>query len=443
MTTDDEISSLLFDTTTINDETMNETNNVAVNHGVTHKENNVSPELPRHQRQEKGKQWICVILVLALVSFLFSSHNACKLEGLDMGLHEYKGWNFAASSSTGNTIHPVDRSWCPEAQCFGSPFCHPCQRRFLIVITNGRSASTTLTWMLNLLPGLRMGGENNNAIQKIMTMTQGITASPFQLQPPPASKFSAWDHNPIPDGSLACVAQKTIEAIVPPVFVNSTYVDPNEAGDIVGFKTIRLLRDNDIKDVPEIAKFLIESFPCARFLVNYRSDFVHQAQSQVTSLATYKNEKKDLDIAVERISKEVDRLKKLAKLLGSRAMTLDSVKWTEDVGELNKAVMWLGFDKTCAFPKLMELNTGRSTTNKGELKSGDTGTKEENSDSLSSLKGKSKGPRGLTSGHRKAATHWFNKPVPKKKNKAAKTPRAYKHSETNVQLDPRCRYVGG
>jgi len=39
----------------------------------------------------------------------------------------------------------IDYQWCPEAICFDSVLCEPCRRRFLIVLTTGRAASTTLT----------------------------------------------------------------------------------------------------------------------------------------------------------------------------------------------------------------------------------------------------------------------------------------------------------
>jgi hypothetical protein len=47
---------------------------------------------------------------------------------------------------------------------------------------------------------------------------------------------------------------------------------------------------------------------------------------------------------------------KFAKLMGDRATVIDSSNWTQDVGELNKAVRWLGFSK-CEFDKVLELNT--------------------------------------------------------------------------------------
>jgi hypothetical protein len=182
-----------------------------------------------------------------------------------------------------------------------------------------------------------------------------------------------------------------------------------------------------------IGKFLIDSFPCTKFLINYRSDFVRQAESQLASLVSYKKGQKDFDAAVESIEKEVQRLKKLAELLGNRAKLIDSAKWTEDIRELNKVVKWLGFDDTCAFPKLMELNTGRNATNTRKL--GELPRNER----MNRRDGKRKGPRGSVDHHQPKPPIWF---VNKLKSKPPVLPKAYQHSETNVELDPRCRYVG-
>lgn len=402
----------------------------------------VSPETSSYQSQPKAtlqiKPWVGILVALSVLSLIYSSQTECKLVGSTVGFQESKEKPSETLSPTRKALHPIDRSWCPNAQCMNSPVCEPCQRRFLIVITNGRSASTTLTWMLNLLPGVRMGGENNNAIQRIMNMIKGVTDPPFRLKPLASTKFSAWDHNPIPDGSLACVAQKMIETIVPPAIINGTKLHPNEGEEIVGFKTIRLMRDNKLSDVPTIAAFLVNYFPCARFIINYRSDFVGQAQSQVTAFVSYKEGKTEADAVVEKIAKEVERLKKLAELLGKRAKIIDSAKWTEDVGELNKVVKWLGFDDTCAFPKLMELNTGGNSTNTRNLGTvPNQGRGRMNGPSPS--RANKLGPRGASGNYPKKSTVWF---ANKKKAKSTGLPKAYQHSETNVELDPRCRYVG-
>lgn len=378
----------------------------------------------------RNRPSILIILVMILSSMLYLAHNQFALY---QALHDdslsssnpQQHW----SALLETRLRPVDRSWCPDAKCTSSPMCRPCQRRFLIVITNGRSASTTLTWMLDLLPGLRMGGENNNALQNIMTMVETTTGPPYEMKPDSDTKYSAWYHNPVPDGALSCVSQKMIETIVPPAWINETHMDPDEGEEIIGFKTIRLLRDNNVKDVPKIAEFLKEHFPCARYLINFRSDFKKQADSQVSSLKSYQDQPANITDAVTRISQEVDRLKKMAAVLGKRrARIVDSAKWTNDVSELNEVVKWLGFDETCDFPRLMELNTGRSSS-KSNTTTAETKAGNHRRLSASVTKGKSWGS-------------WLSSMLRMTNKQGAKTSSAYTHGVTSVELDPHCRYVG-
>jgi hypothetical protein len=55
---------------------------------------------------------------------------------------------------------------------------------------------------------------------------------------------------------------------------------------------------------------------------------------------------------------------KFAELMGDRAKVIDSSNWTQNVGHLNEAVRWLGFNDKCEFSGVLELNTknGYGTT---------------------------------------------------------------------------------
>ena len=255
-------------------------------------------------------------------------------------------------------LPPIDRAWCPKAVCSNSPMCQPCQRRFLMVITNGRSASTTLTWMLDSLPGVRMGGENHDVLQNIKDMMNATFYGPMRTSFSITSKNTPWYHNPIPAGALACVSQKMIETIVPPLLLNDTRFPSTEEHEISGFKTIRLFQRTPLARLSEMIEFLQEHFPCTRYIVNYRSDRQAQAASQTNTFTKNITDKDPLDKVVNRLDHEVQWLFQFAKLMGEdRARIIDSSIWTEDVSELNKAVRWLGFDESCAFEKNLELNT--------------------------------------------------------------------------------------
>ena len=252
----------------------------------------------------------------------------------------------------------IDRAWCPRAVCSNSPMCQPCQRRFLMVITNGRSASTTLTWMLDSLPGVRMGGENNDVLQNIKDLMNATFHGPMKIKSFTQNKNTPWYHNPIPPGALSCVSQKMVETIVPPLLLNDTHFPPNEAQTIIGFKTIRLFQRTPKARLPEMVAFLQEHFPCTRYIVNHRSDLQEQAESQTKTFKKDKADVNNLDKVVNRLDHEVEWLFEFAKQMGEdRARIIDSSIWTEDVSELNKAVRWLGFHESCAFQKILELNT--------------------------------------------------------------------------------------
>ena len=252
----------------------------------------------------------------------------------------------------------IDRSWCPKATCHSNVICATCQRRFLIILTLGRSASTTLTWTLNYLPGVRMSGEEQGLLTVLMDFEQVKLTSPFEMVVQAKNRYGAFDHNPIPSGSLACASQKMVEAINPPCFEKCTepskLVSPkDEANEIVGFKTIKFV--NQRVAPKAAADFLLRHFPCARFIVNYSSDAKHQAQSQIRAFKV----KTSVDAKADVIEHQASYLMNVAKEIGDQAIVIDSAQWTKNITVLNNAVEWLGFTD-CAFPKPLELNTGAS-----------------------------------------------------------------------------------
>jgi hypothetical protein len=207
-----------------------------------------------------------------------------------------------------------------------------------------------------------MSGECNNCIQHVRTMISSITGSQFKSDP-----VGAWHRNPIPKGSLACVSQKMIESITPPLIVNGTLLieEEEEANEIVGFKTLRLFENQTEADIPKIAKFLQSHFPCTRYLINYRSDIERQAASIKSNFQGEANN--TIHHLTTDISRRVDLAMRLAEQLGNQSMVLDSTKWTKDISYLNEAVTWLGFDPTCAFPRLLEMNTARFVGRDGKM----------------------------------------------------------------------------
>jgi hypothetical protein len=241
--------------------------------------------------------------------------------------------------------HPA---WCPLAVCQNSHICRPCHRRFLILLTSGRSASTTLTWMLDSLPGIRMSGENYDLIKRMRTLIEETRSKHFK---PAAGTNGPFGHNPTFPGSFACVAQTMVEVINPPPANFSKAEEPHM---ILGFKTIRFQDDIEKWKLPSVVNFVKEVFPCARIVVNLRSNIKEQAASQMK--AFHKENKKTTERTYG-IELGNEKLRYIAELFGDQAILLDSSEWTKNISSLNQVVEWLGFDKSCLFQELLEMNT--------------------------------------------------------------------------------------
>ena len=263
------------------------------------------------------------------------------------------------SASTGTTyvFKPPERNvqWCPTTRCKTTELCQPCQRRFLILLTTARSASTTLTWMFDTLPGVRMSGENANTLAFLKRLMDNVLKNPNFKQS--AGAKASWGHHFVPPQSLSCVSQAMIEGINPPELINRLHIRniTAAANDIVGFKTIRFFHEAETpEDEKAIILFLKENFPCSRVVVNINSNITQYVQSVKKAWKSFSNK---TDYA-EVIQKQNAQLRKVVQLLGpQRSFLLDKSEWTQNITKLNEAVSWLGFDPACHFTDLLEFNT--------------------------------------------------------------------------------------
>ena len=278
--------------------------------------------------------------------------------------------------TTGSPCSTMDKS----RSSFGTDLCYPCQRRWLILICSGRSASTTLTEMMDLLPNVRMGGENENFIVHIDQLLETLRGkgTVFTKSVP----RGAWRHQRIPHESWSCAAQTLLETIIPPKLApDGVHRMESDERTILGFKTIRLFKE-DIMDIEaeeeesivvrtgpssrhlaeadswtppasyieEKANLLKSFFPCARFVGNIRSNETAQLKSRKV-LRGYGND----EIYLPRERAAIQAL--IEELGPERGMLMDSSRWADDIEELNKLVDWLGFSKECHFQELLEFNT--------------------------------------------------------------------------------------
>ena len=266
----------------------------------------------------------------------------------------------------------IHHNWCPKATCNNSPACQPCRQRFLIVIATGRSGSTTLTNMLDLLPNVRMAGENNAQLRYGLEAMQNLEEThEFGLKHTDGV-VGAWKHHPIPKQSIACPIQKMYEAINPPPMADlmsreyndnlNANVNRNGNGKggendlILGFKTVRFhgvefLSEEGTGDLLPAAKFMLENFPCARFVINIRGDVEKQVESWEAAFGT--------PMDGDEVRRYNRWLVDVASYMGQdKARLVDMTEWIEKdsgVEVLNDLIEWLGF-VDCRYESLLHSN---------------------------------------------------------------------------------------
>ena len=211
--------------------------------------------------------------------------------------------------------------------------------------------------LLDLLPGVRMAGENKGQLLNDFHSFYNLHDS-IELEFEAKEEVEgAWKHFPIPAQSLSCPIQGMYEAINPPPELNLNYRGSYDDGEnILGFKTVRLHQaltaQNSTEDFVKWNEFFSENFPCARFVFNIRGDIEKQVQSWLLAFGT------QLDGNI--IREYNNKLSQLAAVLGpERARVIDMSEWSKKDGSglpvLNDLVQWLGY-RNCLFKSLIHSN---------------------------------------------------------------------------------------
>lgn len=296
---------------------------------------------------------VALLLIIAVTIIQFTSTGKYVLSHLSIDHAQilYKPFN---------RTNPYYDSWCRNATCYNSPTCAPCNRRFLFIIATGRSGSTTLLKMFNMLPNVRLSGENWNELYFASHLIKTLENHPDQFYDRDLIKnngFFMHDavpegpfmHNAMPIGSIGCVMQSLVSFLNPPQMSPNQLVfdEKQESKMILGMKLIRLQQSK--WTVNRARKFLERSFPCARYIINTRSEYSDQLKSMKVT-GTF-NENKTIDD----IQSETLFLRKLANRLGDSAKLIELEQWRDNVSVLNDVIKWLGFDY-CAFNKVLHEN---------------------------------------------------------------------------------------
>lgn len=214
--------------------------------------------------------------------------------------------------------------------------------------------------MMDSLPGVRIGGENNNEIAKIRDMVDNVARNKEFIFN--GNQRTSWGHNRVPKQSYACVSQKMMETINPPKISADGHLLDGKGDDsstIIGTKTIRFADGLNEIDIPALVDFMKDNFPCARYVVNYRSNTTQQSDSR----AKLKFDGEDRVLSSADLDAENERLIKIGKMLdddgaGGAVKIIDSEIWTRDsFQQLNEIVDWLGFNEECHFTEMLKFNT--------------------------------------------------------------------------------------
>lgn len=224
------------------------------------------------------------------------------------------------------------------------------------MIATGRSGSTTLMNMLDLLPNVRMAGENNGHLMWGYHAWDNLKTTDEYRLDSREDVEGAWKHHPIPEQALACPTQHMFEVMNPPPeedMMKRSWEDDPE--DIIGFKTVRFHGDHFISENGELydaTDFLVENFPCARFIINIRGDVEKQVKSWQVNFG--------MDLDGEEVRSYNRMLVNVASYMGpERARLLDMSEWTQKdnagVYVLNDLIEWLGF-VDCKYESLLHAN---------------------------------------------------------------------------------------
>ena len=219
--------------------------------------------------------------------------------------------------------------------------------------------------MINLLPNVRLSGENNNELYIASLLEKNLQIRDFaglRSKVPARPTNYAWQHNEIPEQSMACTIQKVLHTINPPpeeiqqqIINNETSgitLDGYETSQIIGAKMIRI-QVGDWTPL-EGAEFFKYNFPCAKYIINTRLNTDNQATSMKRFLGKYgaTSHKETRN----KIKRHNDFLTQFAQHMGEEKSRLIFMEnWTNNVTQWNEVVEWLGF-QNCQYDKVLHNN---------------------------------------------------------------------------------------
>eukprot|EP00924_Labyrinthula_sp_SR-Ha-C_P015000 snap_masked-scaffold_9-processed-gene-4.38-mRNA-1 protein AED:1.00 eAED:1.00 QI:0/0/0/0/1/1/2/0/284 len=208
--------------------------------------------------------------------------------------------------------------------------CDLCDRNWVFILATGRSGSTTILNMLNLLPGVYLSGETGRSIEMFRNLPYFSHNSFSQhLQGYHLLLHGPYKHGEINENNLKCIIQEFFFE------TRGTYTLMKKDPIIFsGFKEISLKG-------PQSFNFIQSVFPCARFVINYRKNVTQQHES-------YFQKNKDLKCLIEETEELLHywKNKENAVLLPLEDFSISS---------FNLIAYWLGYNN-CTYPRVLHAN---------------------------------------------------------------------------------------
>ena len=220
----------------------------------------------------------------------------------------------------------------------------------MFVVATGRSGSTSLMQLLRQLPGSAFLGENA-AWQHFFRLDKELEkARDFTLREANNKNRLPWVYGPRAGRPAFLSVYRDL------LYAQLGWpVGPHVR--MIGFKDVRwqfYIQKSGGVVLPELrdVDLLLEVFPCAQVILNYREDTDQQANSGFWSLMQMHNH--------TRVVAEIEKENEMLKLMAQRnptAMRLVPLSDLQSVPALQALVEWLGFPG-CRVTSVVKTNAG-------------------------------------------------------------------------------------
>jgi len=212
----------------------------------------------------------------------------------------------------------------------------------VFVVSNGRTGSTSIVHMLNLIPGYDIKGEMANMWGDIYAMH---VARNNQWQNYGSSSLYAWSRSSAGrnDTELLCSLQMMVLG----------ELNAHPEARVVGFKDVHWGFDIGLKDVD----LLMEVFPCAKVILSYREDIEGQLRAKMKTLG-------DFDYYYDEMATKA--IKKFASKSSERTFALALEDFSLE--RFNELLRFLGEDADCEYVEMAHDTESGSVIPPGPLK---------------------------------------------------------------------------